>query len=125
MAGTVTASFLKNDTTSPPQFQNSAGTEIGQLCRAWVTFTGSTGAVLASFNVGSVTRNGTGDYSVNFTNALADANYVVAPSYINVGTNPNYVLHASSQTTSVARVVMNGATGGTLDPTTAYIAVFR
>lgn len=49
-----------------------------QLCRAWVNFNGtSTVAIRASFNVSSITDNGTGDYTVNFTTALADANYAV------------------------------------------------
>lgn len=43
--------------------------------RAWVRWVGSTGAVTASYNVSSVTRNSTGNYTVNFTTSLADANY--------------------------------------------------
>lgn len=82
MAGTLTASIIKNDTTSPPVFQNSAGTEIGTLCRAWVNFDGTTspGTIRASYNVSSVTRNGTGQYTVNFTNAMVDTNYVTVAS---------------------------------------------
>lgn len=77
MAGTVTASVIKNDTTSPPAFQNSAGTEVGQLARAWVNFNGTTspGTIRASFNVSSVTKSSTGIFTINLTNALADANY--------------------------------------------------
>jgi hypothetical protein len=49
------------------------------VCRAWVNFNGTgTPAIRASFNVSSITDNGTGDYTVNFTNALADANYSIA-----------------------------------------------
>jgi len=48
-------------------------------CRAWVNFNGTgTVAIRASGNVSSITDNGTGDYTVNFTTALADANYSVA-----------------------------------------------
>jgi hypothetical protein len=67
-----------NDVVS---FQNSSGTENGTLCRAWVNFNG-TGvvAIRANFNVSSITDNGTGDYTVNFTNALADTNYSVVSS---------------------------------------------
>jgi hypothetical protein len=45
--------------------------------RAWVNFNGTTspGTIRASGNVSSVTRNGTGDYTVNFTTAMLDANY--------------------------------------------------
>jgi hypothetical protein len=46
--------------------------------RAWVNFNGTgTIAIRASGNVSSITDNGTGDYTVNFTTALADANYSV------------------------------------------------
>ena len=51
-------------------------TEQGQLCKAWVNFNGTgTVAIRASYNVSSITDNGTGYYTVNFTTALADANY--------------------------------------------------
>ena len=50
-------------------------------CRAWVNFNGTgTVAIRASGNVSSITDNGTGDYTVNFTTALVDANYSVSSS---------------------------------------------
>lgn len=77
MAGTVVADTLQSSITGTPvQFNDGAGTQIGTLCRAWVNFNGVTTATIrASFNVSSVTRNGTGDYTVNLTTALTDANY--------------------------------------------------
>ena len=46
--------------------------------KAWVNFNGTgTVAIRASFNVSSITDNGTGDYTLNFTNAMVDANYSV------------------------------------------------
>jgi hypothetical protein len=52
-------------------------------CRAWVNFNGTgTVAIRASGNVSSITDNGTGDYTVNFTTALADANYAVSTTAI-------------------------------------------
>lgn len=48
-----------------------------EKCRAWVNFNGTnTVAIRASGNVSSITDNGTGDYTVNFTNAMPDANYI-------------------------------------------------
>ena len=45
-------------------------------CRAWVNFNGTgTVAIRASGNVTSITDNGTGDYTVNFTTAMPDVNY--------------------------------------------------
>ena len=49
---------------------------INYSCRAWVNFNGTgTVAIRASGNVTSITDNGTGDYTVNFTTAMADTNY--------------------------------------------------
>jgi hypothetical protein len=48
----------------------------GTTCKAWVNFNGTgTVAIRASYNVSSITDNGTGNYTVNFTNALSDSNY--------------------------------------------------
>lgn len=48
-------------------------------CRAWVNFNGTgTVAIRASGNVSSITDNGTGDYTVNFTTAMSDASYGVS-----------------------------------------------
>ena len=45
-------------------------------CRAWVNFNGTgTVAIRASGNVSSITDLGTGQYQVNFSNAMPDANY--------------------------------------------------
>jgi len=47
--------------------------------KAWVNFNGTgTVAIRASMNVSSITDNGAGDYTMNFTTALADANYAAA-----------------------------------------------
>jgi hypothetical protein len=74
---TPTIATIKSaSATAPPTLANSSGTEYGTTCRAWVKFNGTgTVAINADFNVSSITDNGTGDYTVNFTNALADANY--------------------------------------------------
>jgi len=89
MAGTIVADTIQADSTStlvlkngvantPPTIQDSAGTQIGTFCRAWVNFNGTgTVAIRASFNVTSITDNGTGDYTVNFTTAMPDVNYSV------------------------------------------------
>jgi len=78
-----------NDVVS---FQNVNGTENGRLCRAFVNFNGQgVVAARANFNVNSITDNGTGDFTVNFSNALSDANYCVSGSC--VGSTANYFNH--------------------------------
>jgi hypothetical protein len=56
---------------------------VSSEVKVWVNFNGTgTPAIRASLNVSSITDNGTGDYRVNFTNALTDANYAVGGSAI-------------------------------------------
>ena len=75
--GSVLTDVVQSSVTNtPPQFNDGTGTQVGTLCRAWVNFNGTgTVAIRASFNVSSITDNGTGDYTINFTNAMPDANY--------------------------------------------------
>jgi hypothetical protein len=82
MAGTLSVDTIKSGSAStPPTFQDSAGTQVGTLCRAWVNFNGTgTVAIRASFNVTSITDNGTGDYTVNFTNAMPDNDFCAVMS---------------------------------------------
>jgi hypothetical protein len=87
----------------------------GMLCRAWVNFNGtSTVAIRASYNVSSITDNGTGDYTVNFTTALADANYAV-----NAVCSPIY---AGNRSASVISAV-NSSTVAEVAPTTSAIRI--
>lgn len=70
MAGTVVAD----------KWQNGDGTE-NYKCKAWVNFNGTgTVAIRASGNVSSITDNGTGDYTINFTTAMADGSYAISGS---------------------------------------------
>lgn len=57
----------------------SNGTTTNAL--AWVNFDGTLTTPItprANYNCSSVTKNGTGDYTLNFTNTLSDANYAPA-----------------------------------------------
>lgn len=58
---------------------NASGSAPIYACRAWVNFNGTgTVAIRASGNVSSITDNGTGNYTVNFTTAMPDADYALA-----------------------------------------------
>jgi len=79
---TLNVGTIKSLGSSAPVFQNSSGVEKGQLARAWVNFDGSgTVAIRDSFNVTSLTDNGTGNYSITYTNAMPDANYAATLSW--------------------------------------------
>tara|TARA_R100000231_G_scaffold92579_1_gene69603 strand:- start:62 stop:496 length:435 start_codon:yes stop_codon:yes gene_type:complete len=78
---TLITNTIQSATSSPPVMKNSSGTEIGQFAKAWVNFDGTSGGtnktIRSSFNISTVTDNGLGDYTINFTNAMPNANYVV------------------------------------------------
>lgn len=48
-----------------------------QVCKAWVNFNGTVVTIRDSYNVASITDNGTGDYTVNFTSPMPNPNYSV------------------------------------------------
>lgn len=73
--GNLLTDVVQSSTNNvPPVFKGGNGNEVGQLCRAWVLWNGS-GTITKAFNVSSVTQNATGFFTINFTNALPDANY--------------------------------------------------
>jgi hypothetical protein len=98
--------------------------------KAWVNFNGTgTVAIRASFNVSSITDNGTGDYTVNFTNAMVDANYAAACSSEHDSGTANYTLGVAGDTAPTASAVrlnnMISNTAGFADTRFANVAIFR
>jgi hypothetical protein len=76
---TLVAQTISNGTVS-----TSSANVIQGSAKAWVNFNGTgTVAIRASYNVSSITDNGTGDYTVNFTTAMPNANYSAQASAVN------------------------------------------
>jgi hypothetical protein len=108
-------------------------------CRAWVNFNGTgTVAIRASGNVTSITDNGTGDYTVNFTTALTDANYCVSGSCLGGSSaGSNYLVFggknantSNTQTTTAVQIttsfVSNTSGSSSLfDHQVISVAIFR
>jgi hypothetical protein len=128
MAGTITTSVIQNDTSSPPTFRNNS-VEIGTLCRAWVNFNGTgTVAIRSSFNVSSITDNGSGDYTINFTTAMPDANYATIGSASTGASDFRSVVPAfgAGWVYSTTQVRIGSAfQTGLSDCANIYVAVFR
>ena len=96
-------------------------------CRAWVNFNGTgTVAIRASGNVSSITDNSTGNYTVNFTTALADANYCLTGMGINE-TGAQAVLreNATAQTTTACRIRLEQPGVAVGDGSQVNVAFFR
>lgn len=76
LATTVASPTFTTPNINSAQFATVSGTAPIYACRAWVNFNGTgTVAIRGSGNVSSITDNGTGDYTINFTTAMSDANY--------------------------------------------------
>lgn len=109
---------------------NCTGTAPVFACRAWVLFNGSgTVAIRGSGNVSSITDNGTGDYTVNFTTAMPDANYSAVAASGNgasgAGVRQISTNAAADPTTTACRVATGGAGGTAEDHTFISVSFFR
>jgi len=91
-----------------------------------VNFNGTgTVAIRASGNVTSITDNGTGDYTVNFTTAMTDANYSFVTSAFRT-TDETFVGRSSvAPTTSAVRLLSFNRGGATVDPDYFLVSIFR
>ena len=82
---TIIATTLSNGSVSVP-----TATVVNGSAKAWVNFNGAgTVAIRDSFNVASLTDNGTGDYTINYSTAMGNVNYIClgSQSYNTVNTD--------------------------------------
>ena len=127
--GAAAAERMRVTSTGDFQFNSGYGSVATAYgCRAWVNFNGTgTVAIRASGNVSSITDNGVGDYTVNFTNALPDANYAV--TCLNVQSSGNTPVNICknynrTDTTSLVNIVScQGATR--FDAEYLHVSIFR
>lgn len=104
--------------------QNASGVEV-YTAKAWVNFNGTgTVAIRASGNVSSITDNGTGQYTVNFTTAMTDANYSALLSAGQFGTATNTLLQVHTYATTSVRVE-SFQSGANVDLSTLSVTVHR
>lgn len=122
-------STLRTDT-----LQNVAGslsvpvaTVVQGSAKAWVSFNGTgTVAIQAAFNVGSITDNAVGDYTVNFTSAITDANYAVVVTCGNSAGTLSTAYPCFTKTASAVRIrTVAVGPNSTTDFEWDSVAVFR
>lgn len=130
-------STLRANTLSDASGSNSVpmATVASGTAKAWVNFNGTgTVAIRAAFNVTSITDNGVGDYTVNFTNAMPDVNYSVTGSAMRDSSNYTAIFTApvntdagGARTTTSATVgaVLLGGTVSNVDASYMSVAIFR
>jgi hypothetical protein len=117
--------------------QNVAGTKsvpvstvVDGSAKAWVNFNGTgTVAIRASFNVSSITDNGTGKYTVNFTTAMPDTNYCpVVGGDFNQGSTLDNGIYLPSNflfATGTLQIGVTASNGAYSDIDTVLLAIFR
>jgi len=126
----VTGGATRTTVDSSGNFQFNSGygsvaTAYG--CRAWVNFNG-TGVVSirASGNVSSITDNGTGNYTVNFTNAMPDVNYCAVFGGENISGIGNSILNGSgTRATGSLTLLLTDFANNSRDDDTVQVAIFR
>ena len=113
---------------------NATGSAPVFACRAWVNFNGTgTVAIRASGNVSSITDHGTGDYIVNFTTAMPDADYATLLAGGNAAITGAYIVSGATtsgttlltKTTSAQQVQFTTTNGGRYDMAAVELAIFR
>jgi len=128
------AEAMRIDSSANLQFNSGYGSVATAYgCRAWVNFNGTnTVAIRASGNVSSITDGGTGDYTVNFTTAMPDANYAtVLTATQNAGSIKIVACEQevanNNKLTSSFRIRTGYATGSesNVDSDGIYVAIFR
>lgn len=116
-------STIKVDT-----IKNTSNVEVF-TAKAWVNFNGTgTVAIRESGNVTSITDNGTGNYTVNFTTAMTDANYcaTLGARPASNGTNGRSIIFQTTYSTSAVKIgFINAADTAYLDPDIYCVAIFR
>lgn len=119
--------------TTVDKLSTASGSAPSYSARAWVNFNGTTNTggncdIRASGNVSTVADNGTGDYTVNFTIALQDANYCMAGSVSTATSTANSnsmkILTTNTPTTTALRIATGGG-GVAVDPDYCSVVIFR
>jgi hypothetical protein len=125
LATTVASPTFTTPNINSAQFATVSGTAPIYPCRAWVNFNGTgTVAIRASGNVTSITDNGTGDYTVNFTTAMPDANYGAVATCSENG-NAGRIAVVFTYTTTSVKVGNRDAAFALFDPSIVNVSIFR
>ena len=120
------------DSSQNLKFNSGYGSVVTAFgVRAWVNFNGkNTVAIRDSGNVSSITDNGTGDYTINFSTSMPDANYCILTSSGEdvSGGGANHIgsqLHRSTPSTSLCRVNTVSTSGTAVDHQFIHVGIIR
>jgi len=131
-AGDVNKQILINSAADGVAI-GTGGINQARIAKAWVNFNGTgTVAIRGNYNVSSITDNGVGIYTVNFSSNMSDTNYAVSGSigsdstasggWLTNGNNTSS--HTVNNTTSSCRVTCNYQTSLLFDPPVLSVNIF-
>jgi hypothetical protein len=129
--GTTTLSTAKVTTLADSAGANTStpAAIAAGIAKAWVNFSGATPTIRASYNVSSVTKNGTGQWTINFTDAFADTSYTTAFGGCSQTTSVSYYgmeQHDSQvRTTSAVKIYALNGSQTPFDAGIICVHVFR
>ena len=96
------------------------------LCKAWVNFNGTgTVAIRAAFNVSSIQDDGTGIYTIKFTQPMPDANYCVNASASTTSIGSKIRVMEGYSTAAVTIRTSGGDTSQQADAESVFVSIFR
>lgn len=106
--------------TNVISYRSDNGADGRDVIKGWLNFTGSgTVTINDSYNVSSITDNGTGDYTINWTTSFANANYAIAGSATRSDAANGGIFvslhHTSPVSTGSARIVTYNDAGTASD----------
>ena len=133
---TLAVGTIKSLSSAPPVFENTSGTSMGMLCKIWINFSGSSNSIFDSYNVSSITDNGSGKHTINFSITMANNDYALVTNQ-RLGTSggaPN-IVHTGNEhddnTTTSAKIMQGtgnqneaGTSGSFVDCVSIAVAIF-
>lgn len=133
---TLAVGTIKSVSSAGPVFQNTSGTSMGVLCKIWINFNGSSNTIFDSYNISSITDNGTGNHNINFSITMANNDYALVTNQ-RLDTNggaPN-IVHTGNEhddnTTTSAKIVQgtgnqnaSSNSGSSENVTSIAVAIF-
>lgn len=122
LAGIATADIAAAQITAAKLDGAQSGSAPIYGARAWARFTSATGTKAGSGNVGTITRNSIGNWTVNFTTAMADTNYCVVAT---PGNSNAAMVIADTHATGTFRLLAFDQTNAAVDPTLIQFVVYR
>lgn len=127
-SGSFQPSALKGlSTTAPPLLQNSAGTEIGRVAKAWVIVTSAstTPTIASAFNISACTLVSTGVWDLTVINPTPGSGATVTGFFTSDGNyNITMAIIAGSITTTNIRISCKTGSGAAYSTGTLYAGFF-